>query len=52
MEFKEQLKFILYKLEEILENAPMEEDCNDIENDMFADMQNLVESINAYLEEE
>ena len=49
MEFKDNLKSLVWKLQDILENAPREEDCTDKENTMYADMTNLVESINEYL---
>lgn len=39
-------------LKEILGNAPYEELCSDEENDMYADMQNLIESIEIFLESE
>lgn len=35
-----------------LANATDEEKCSDLENDMYADMQNLKESISYYLESE
>lgn len=38
------------KLKKILAKAPDEDDCSDIANDMFADMQNLCESIDNVLE--
>ena len=35
-------------LKDMLEFAPPEEDCTDTENEMFANMQNLIESIENY----
>lgn len=52
MEFKDRIKNLIWQLQEFLENAPCEEDCGDKENDMYADMQNLLESANNYLESE
>ena len=49
MENKDNLKNLLWKLQDILENAPAEEDCTDEENTMYTDMTNLVESMNEYL---
>lgn len=49
MELKNNLKEISYKLENILKNAKEEENCTEKENIMYADMKNLVESINEYL---
>jgi hypothetical protein len=50
MEFEKQLNGLVNELESILQQAPTEEYCTDEENDMFADMQNLLESITNYLE--
>lgn len=44
------LENIVKELQDIIINAPMEKDCNKIENDMFADMENLIESTQNYLE--
>lgn len=47
----DKLENLLWRLEDILEQAPAEEYCIDSENNMFADMQNLTESIREYLKE-
>ena len=52
MEFKDDLRKLVWRLQEILENAPCEEYCGDLENEMYADMQNLLESTQNYLESE
>lgn len=52
MELKNDLEDLLLRLRNLLENAPKEEDCTDEENDMYADMENLIESIENYLEVE
>ena len=49
LKFKKDLRKILWRLQDMLENAPAEEECTKEENDVFADMENLVESINILL---
>ena len=44
------LRYLCEQLEDFLVNAPAIEDCNDLENKMFADMENLLESTKRYLE--
>lgn len=44
------LRYLCEQLEDFLIEAPSEEDCNDLENKMFADMENLLESAKEYLE--
>ena len=44
------LKKIILNLQETLENAPSENKCTDLENEMYADMQNLLESMQNLLE--
>lgn len=46
--FLEELNKIYENLKDMLDFAPAEEDCNDEENEIFADMQNLIESIKCY----
>ena len=45
----EELKNLKNILENILITAPLEEKCTDEENKLYADMQNLQESITEYL---
>lgn len=45
----EELKILKNILENILITAPLEEKCTDEENEIYADMQNLQESITEYL---
>lgn len=45
----EELKNLKNILENILIIAPSEEKCTDEENELYADMQNLQESITEYL---
>lgn len=52
MDLKDRLGNLLWRLQDLIENAPAEEDCTDEENDMYADMENLIESIKNYLEVE
>lgn len=52
MDLKDRLGNLLWRLQDLIENAPAEEDCTDEENDMYADMENLIESIENYLREE
>lgn len=52
MEKADILKNIVWRLQEILENAPCEEDCGKLENEVYADMQNLITSIETYMESE
>lgn len=42
------LKKIKKELKEILDNAPSEELCSNEENDLYSNMQNLIESIENY----
>ena len=46
--FLEELNKIYENLKDMLDFAPAEEDCSDEENEIFADMQNLIESIKCY----
>ena len=46
------MKDLIYKLQEILENAPSENKCTDLENEMYADMQNLLESMQNLIKED
>lgn len=46
----EELKKLKNILANILVTAPSEEKCTDEENELYADMQNLQESITEYLE--
>ena len=48
----EELKNLKKLLENILAVAPDEDDCTDEENEIYADMQNLQESVTEYLAEE
>ena len=50
IKFIKNLRYLSEQLEEFLVSAPAEEDCNDDENEMFADMENLLESTKRYLE--
>ena len=45
---KEKVKQLYRLLEEMLSNAPREEDCSDLENEIYADCQNLKESLARY----
>ena len=47
---EEKLTELLGTLNSFLESAPEEADCEDDENEMYADMANLGCSINAYLQ--
>lgn len=47
----ENLQNLLWRLQDILKNAPSETECTDLENNMYSDMQNLIESINSLLED-
>ena len=39
------LRSLLFEIEQILLNAPEEDECTDEENEVYADMQNLKESL-------
>ena len=41
--FLEELNKIYENLKDMLDFAPAEEDCSDEENEIFADMQNLIQ---------
>lgn len=45
MKLKDRAKLLSFNLQEWLENAPCEEKCTEIENEMYANMQNLLESV-------
>ena len=47
----EKIKNLNKTLIEFLTAAPAEEDCSELENQIYADMQNLQESITEYLGE-
>lgn len=49
MEIKDNIKHLACELKNILKNAPYEENCNNIENEMYSNMQNLLESIQNYI---
>ena len=46
--FLEELNKIYENLKDMLDFAPAEEDCSDEENEIFAGMENLIESIKCY----
>lgn len=50
MNLKNKIIDLKKELEDILENAPKEENCTDEENDIYADIKNLIESIDIFLE--
>ena len=39
------LRSLLFEIEQVLLNAPEEDECTDEENEIYADMQNLKESL-------
>lgn len=47
----ERFSKLLAELEFFLNHSPVEEDCTDKENEMYSDMANLKNSIEAVLEE-
>lgn len=47
---KERLANLLGELDFFLNNSPIEDDCTDKENEMYSDMANLKNSIEAVLE--
>lgn len=51
-EFYKKIETLQNVLKDFLNNAEDESLCSDEENDMYADMQNLVESIDSFLESE
>lgn len=51
-EFYKKIETLQNVLKDFLNNAEDEDLCSDEENDMYADMQNLVESIDNFLESE
>lgn len=48
---KERLSKLLDELDFFLNHSPIEDDCNDKENEMYSDMANLKDSIEAVIEE-
>lgn len=48
---KERLTNLLEELDFFLNNSPIEDDCTDKENEMYSDMANLKNSIEAVLED-
>ena len=48
---KERLTNLLSGLDFFLNNSPIEDDCTDKENEMYSDMANLKNSIEAVLED-
>jgi hypothetical protein len=48
---KERLTNLLRELDFFLNNSPIEDDCTDKENEMYSDMANLKNSIEAVLED-
>lgn len=39
------LHWLLFEIKQVLSNAPEEDECTDEENEVYADMQNLKESL-------
>ena len=48
---KERLTNLLGELDFFLNNSPIEDDCTDKENEMYSNMENLKNSIEAVLED-
>lgn len=52
MEIKDNIKDLACELQNILKNAPCEENCTNVENEIYSNMQNLLESIQNYIKVE